>query len=75
MITTFNDSLNCSWLADVAGTDKELKHVDEIMLCMLLSTSTLVLPKPNLGKTGDPVTNVKSVFNVASLDHKMYCSK
>ena len=66
MITTFNDSLNCSWLADVAGTDKELKLVDEIMLCMLFSTSTLVLLKPNLGKTGHPVTNVKNVFNVAS---------
>ena len=71
MITAFNDSQNCSWLANVACTDKELQQVDEKMLYVFFSTSTLLLLKPNLGKTGDPVTNVKNVFNVASLDDKM----
>ena len=75
MITAFNDSLNYSWLANVAGTYRAFKQVGEKMLDVFFSTSTLILPKPNLGKTGDPVTNVKNVFNVASLDDKMYCSK
>ena len=62
-------------MANVAGTDKELKQVDEKMLGVFFTTSTLILPKLNLGKTGDPVANVTNVFNVASLDDKMYCSK
>ena len=57
--SVFNDSLNCFCLINVAGTDKEFKQVDEKMPDMFFSTSYLILPKPNLGITGNPVTNVK----------------
>ena len=28
VITAFNNSLNCSWLGNVAGTDDELKQAE-----------------------------------------------
>ena len=43
MITVFKDWSNCSWLASVAGTDEELKQVDENMLDVFFSTLTLIL--------------------------------